>query len=246
MNIITETINWLQNLRQDRIVEVNGLKYTDRNLCELEPVKPPPHPTIEHVLTLTGLIDYILLDPDEQYYPAFVLIESYKRVSYVTTPYGDTKSRYVLARAEHSSWYNFDGSERGGINAPVETAIVTLLTCFEPSEDREHLLDLISNIRVDDETRIEDDGLTQRVAVKTGVTTVESVTLSRLVTLRPRVTFPEIDQPNIVYAVRLKQEGERSVRVRLQPQEDFGWHGDVVDAILKYLNVNGVTQKIIR
>ena len=247
MNIITETIAWLQGLGRERIVEVNDLKYLDTTVANLQPITEPVHPSLNCDLTLTGLVDYINENPDGITYDAFVVVENYKSILFMTAPVGDFNSRYLLAQAQHSSWYRLDGAERGALRAGVESMIVTLLTCFEPTEDREYLVDLISNIKIDDETRIEDDGLTQKVAVKTGITTVEQQDVKRMLTLRPRLTFPEIRQPDIVYTVRLKQEGPNTVKVHLFPQEDIAWQGEIADRIQTHLTINAQQPiKVIR
>lgn len=248
-NIITDTIEFLQGLARKRIVEIDGRKYED-NGSSLQPIMEPSHPVMCQSLSLTGLVDYLNHNPDglrDTF--GYVVVEDFRTVSVVTSPYGPFKQRDLVAQANHKSWYQLDGPERGALRTGVETMIVTLMTCFDHTDDRQYLLNLISNIKIDDETHIEDDGLSQSVAVKTGITTIERQKVRNVVTLKPRLTFPEIDQPEIMYVVRLGPRGKTSIRdtqVRLFPQEDISWQKDVATNIREFLTKHIPTVVVIR
>ena len=102
---------------------------------------------------------------------------------------------------------------------------------------------MISNIKLDDETGIVDDGFTQRVHVKTGVTTVSEQVVKNPIVLQPIVTFPEIEQPEIFYYVRLSRriahpqatDSRKSVQLRLHQQKGEMWKMGCVDLITEYL-----------
>lgn len=55
---------------------------------------------------------------------------------------------------------------------------------------------------------VSDDGLTQTINVRAGITRVGEVDVPNPVTLRPFRTFPEIEQPASQYVLRLRSGGK--------------------------------------
>lgn len=237
MNIIVETIEFFQKLTRERIVTIDERKYLD-NGNDLNPITDPAHPLLRVDLSLTGLVDYINQNPDGITMEKWIVIDDYRNVSLVSAPYGDFKQRDLLASAGHSSFYNFEDSNGGNLRGSAESLIITLQSCFKENDGRKYLTDLISNIKVDDEQRIEDDGISQKVAVKKGITTIKQETVQPYVTLQPCITFPEIEQPEIVYYIRLNQDPNNIVNVRLFPHQDFSWKTGCAERIAEYLTLN--------
>jgi len=230
--MLKEFMQYLLSLRRETVVEVDDRKFIDRGESLL-PIYDPSFPQLPSFQTLTGLCDYLSHNPDALYQEEiFTVIDGFQSVSVVSTVYGKFKQRDKIAKAE----FPLPGPE--DMSGSVERMIVNLNTMFEESIDRTYLLNLISNLKIDDETRIEDDGMSQRVAVKTGVTTIEEKVVNPTVVLKPIVTFPEIDQPEITYYLRLQQNGNRTVSVYLYTQQGRAWQLKIAENIFEFLSQN--------
>ena len=83
--------------------------------------------------------------------------------------------------------------------------VLELLTKFQDTPERASLLKLVSNIRAEKIQSSDDDGFSQLVAVKAGVHLNEEVKVPNMFKLKTFKTFPEVDQPEIPYILRLKQ-----------------------------------------
>lgn len=91
-----------------------------------------------------------------------------------------------------------------GEHMAMEPFMIQLMTCFMQSDERTDLQKLCSNLGYGIKSEVEDDGLSQSVAVKTATTRVASVTAKNPWQLAPYRSFSEIDQPETSYILRLK------------------------------------------
>lgn len=240
MNIITETIAWIQEQARERIVEVDGRQYFDTG--SIDPILEPEFPKVGDINSLTGFVDYINKNPDGfDMDSVFIVIYDYRNVFLLTKPYGIFKQRDVILHVRYQEQFVADADV---LEMSVEETIVNLNTLFEETADRQALLQMISNIKLDDETGIVDDGFTQRVHVKTGVTTVSEQVVKNPIVLQPIVTFPEIEQPEVFFYVRLSrriqhprdpENSKSAVRLRLHQQKGELWKMGCVDLITEYL-----------
>lgn len=240
-NIITDTIKFLFELRRETVVEINGRNYlnTDNGIKEID---EPGFPALQGINSLDGLVAYLKSDVDKIDQPdmisrnCFILVEKYWTVNVVTAPYGDFLKRDLITDCNHTSLYSLDGRENGKLTMHTEMAQQILQSWFAPTHDQEYVLSLISNLVIDDDTHIVDDGISQRVSLRTGVTTVGQTDVKRIVSLQPYITFPEIEQPVIPYVVRLSEnKGTKDVTLYLTPVEDPGWRMKTKLLIKQYL-----------
>ena len=88
-----------------------------------------------------------------------------------------------------------------------EKAIIELRSKFAPSEGTEYLLDLLSRISKDSNVASSDNGVSQTVEARQGVSLKATVPVKPRVPLRPFRTFQEVDQPESEFLLRLDDEG---------------------------------------
>lgn len=96
---------------------------------------------------------------------------------------------------------------------PMDSFRVNLLTKFVPSKDREALIKYISKITEKSEVRLEDDGVTINTTIEVGTSgaNMELTAFSSELNLKPRRTFPDIDQPETKLLFRMKNKNEMAL-----------------------------------
>ena len=78
---------------------------------------------------------------------------------------------------------------------------------FIPNEGTRYLLDLLSRMSTDSVVTTKDNGVTQTVEAKTGVSLKQNVEINPRVKLQPFRTFLEVEQPESEYLLRVDEEG---------------------------------------
>jgi len=96
---------------------------------------------------------------------------------------------------------------------PMDAFRINLLTKFVESKDREALIRYISKITEKSETRLEDDGVTINTTIEVGTSgaSMELQSFSSELNLKPRRTFPDIDQPETKLLFRMKSKNEMAL-----------------------------------
>lgn len=119
---------------------------------------------------------------------------------------------------------------------PVEEFIIQLQTCFEEDENhnKTKLLAFVSKLSSEVKVEIEDDGISQKVTSSTGtaVKHSESITLPPIVRLKPMNTYPEIDQVETMYLLRVNKDGD----VALFEADGGRWRFEAQRRIVEYIS----------
>ncbi len=125
----------------------------------------------------------------------------------------------VIARASFANM--FDKFTQGRYQ-DQEAFIIDLMSKFEETPARQELLKIVGYVKSGETTTNEDDGFSQNVEMKAGVTLVKEQTLKNLWKLRPFKTFPEIEQPEVNYILRV-QKGSDTPRFALFEADGGMW-----------------------
>lgn len=214
-------------------VEVNGLPYV-RYGKELKPQRLPSPNHLE-TSTLDSVADYILANPDQlDLKDVVVLVQSPTQVQVLSTLQGPWAQRHVylssIARAPTFPFGNWMDPER---------FIIALQTCVLESEHRAQILACVGNLNRDESVRVGDDGVTQTVSMRKGVSRKEWGELPSPIILRTWRTFPEVEQPESTLLLRvdselnvtlLEADGKAWVPVAIQSVKDY-LHGRLGDAV---------------
>ena len=119
---------------------------------------------------------------------------------------------------------------------PVEEFIIQLQTCFEEDENhnKTKLLAFVSKLSSEVKVEIEDDGISQKVTSSTGtaVKHSESITLPPIVRLKPMNTYPEINQVETMYLLRVNKDGD----VALFEADGGRWRFEAQRRIVEYIS----------
>lgn len=181
-----------------------------------------------YVNTLTGLIDYIKDGRERGELDLYVHVEDEETVI-LQSPLlqnGDRET-LVIANAivpDFKYEYYHDTEE-------LIIALQSKFTRVAKGDDRELLLKVVGNVKEENIRATGDDGMSQAVTIRSGVSSVEGVKVPNPVALAPYRTFLEVEQPESDFIFRMK-DGPRGAIF----EADGGiWRNEAIDNVSKYL-----------
>ena len=200
--MIKEALEYLVGISQKReSLKIGGRDYQAVPAAMKLSQMDPPQPRTLSISTLSGFVDYINLLAEVA--GKFIIhVADFDEV-YLTTslePVYRTREIHLVSKAftgnfKFSQWFD------------IEQFIISLMACFEESDSRQSLLAFLGSVQVQDSIVKDDNGVSQRVTVKKGITSLAEATVPNPVSLRPYVTFPEVGQPFMDYVFRLRKNG---------------------------------------
>lgn len=223
--MLKEAIEKLVSLGENHIHEIKGETYTEK---PLERVRPElDRPKSIDVNGLDSLVKLIQSEHEKVNTKIFVQVESYDRVEVFTT-YGERFLRSYLYRAvSDTPDFRFGWRDH-------ENAIIAIRSQFLQTEETSYLLNLLSRITVDNNVSSSDEGVTQSVEVKKGVSLAQKEIVKPRVKLCPFRTFLEVDQPESEFLLRLNERAE----IGLFEADGGMWKLDAKANIAAYLERN--------
>lgn len=194
----------------------------------VDPRKPDPEPQPLALHTLSGVVDYVrstLRGMDAAEFVA-VHVRTPELVEVVSPLHGEFRARTAFARS--SPWLPQHPFE---VFVDAERFNVWLQSGFVATANRDEVLDVTSNIREEQVRDSRDSGLAQVVVARTGIARVAEVAVPNPVRLRPYRTFHEVEQPESLFVLRLK-DGPTAA---LFGADGEAWRNEAVASIAKYL-----------
>ncbi|CAI3209827.1 hypothetical protein [Clostridium neonatale] len=219
-----EALEYLVNLgeKKEPIIELDQGTFSRVSLNRVtEPVASKLT-----VSTLTGLVDYIKTNVDHLEGKLLIQVKSPEEVALYSPLNTDReREKYVSAEAilpNNVVYDRFLDTERFNI---------MLQSAFVDDEDKAKLLKYTALITDDTVKNFGDDGISQKVTVKTGVASVSDAVVPNPVTLAPFRTFPEVEQPESKFIFRMK-EGPTAA---LFEADGGAWRNTAILGIKEYL-----------
>lgn len=212
---------------------INGRKYwkTDDKIVLIEDEISLKSLSVK---TLAGLIDYINKDPDKLnlgFDKRIVHVEGPTSVKlYTNANLDNTGKRQLVICAEPLL-------PQPHLNRFIsqEDFMIMLKSCFVPDAgDIDQLLKLASSITEDSNRTAIDDGISQIVTVRQGVSMKTEVALPGEVFLAPFRTFVEVDQPASRFVFRVKE----GPQLALFEADGGAWRNEAINNILSHLEAN--------
>lgn len=228
----------LQNARavsEQTIIEVGGVKmYWNTSNRRWEPIIAPvvpdePHPAPLKFFTLDGFITYVnentegmILD-DKRY---IVQVVDEKTVHLIDHPSKNNKKRYIIAACEaHTPDITFER------HLDAERFNTMLLSTFIDTDARKLLFTVVKSMTKEQNLNTTDDGVSQVITVKQGISTAANVQFQNPVPLKPMRTFTEIDQPESNFTLRVNENAECA----LFESDGGAWKNEAVSRIAYYV-----------
>lgn len=222
-------------MRQEALEYLVGLGYkedvlvkTPKGLFSKKKLERVLRPTAETltVSTLTSIIDYIKAEVDPVPGAYLIQVVSPREVK-VLTPLNEDKVREEILNARailpdnvrYDSFLNTDKFN------------IMLQYGFQDFGDKALLLKFTGLIRDESVKETGDDGISQKVTIKTGVVSVDEAQVPNPVTLAPYRTFPEIDQVGSEFIFRMASGPAAAIF-----EADGGaWKNETMERIKMYL-----------
>lgn len=208
--------------------DIDGLPY-----MPIQPhlVKPPEVDAIK-MMSLSSLVlfvDKANIKPDGFMYH----IAGPTRVRLVSIGYNKFMQRQTLGVADVTDQVenHFDYGHKYNL----ENFIIALKAGFQETDNLKRIIELCSKIRISDDDELEDDGITQTVSVKAGVTLKGKETVPNPVELVPFKTFPEITVPPEKFVFRVQKGGYDKATFALYKSKSMAWEMYCVEQIKKFL-----------
>jgi len=194
-----------------------------------------------HCHTLSGLVDfYDTLNVEEQRQVVFHIVD-FDKVAIVSDVFGPEKQREKFIVAESYSQEN-------PFNRyfPHEDFMIKILSLFVQDDKTSNILRIVGNLKIEDGAQYSDDGLSQKITAKTGITKVERIDLPNPILLRPYRTFTDIEQPESSFVLRMRQDrGDSGILVALFEADGAAWKNKAIASIKSYLENRKIGAKII-
>jgi len=214
-------------LAKPEIITVDERPYSTKGL---HPVFDPSPGVIE-VHTLTGLVDFINGIDGIYGTKAMIHVFSPTTVDIIGGIAGKFMNRDRFAQAKH-----INPTFRFGQWMDLESFIINLQAGFVPDSMTEAILKVVGNLKDETVSNFNDDGRTQAVTAKSGISMVTKVALPSPVTLQPFRTFMEIEQPASSFIFRMKQQGNgQQPACALFEADGMAWQLEAMQRIKTWL-----------
>jgi hypothetical protein len=234
--MIKEAIDKILDLAPIHLESVEGEAYF-KDSQRLKRLKRP-HEFVPAELVfynLTGLKSYIERNPDNlDTSILFLHVVDFNQVDLLgpLQPHNNN-TRFLYARAVDSRVHFAFGKFMN-----LEQFIICILTNFvhgRENDDSEAIIKMLGNMANEDIKTNKDDGFSQSIQIKTGLTTKAAVEVSNPVVLYPYRTFIELDQPAHNAVLRFQQAEGRETKVALFEADGGGWRVEAVHLIRDWL-----------
>lgn len=223
--MIQKALQYLVGLKENQTYMINGKTYSDNALHLIEDErfyrKGLEFGSLDAIVKMikTELPDYT-----DGTKPIFIRVIDHKNVEVFTRP--DDRERRLFPYSAKCTDADFREGWR-----EQQAAIIELRSRFIPTEDSEYLVDLISRINNEQGVQSNDNGVSQVVVTKQGVTLMGAETVKPRLSLQPFRTFREVNQPESDFILRLNEGGS----VGLFEADGGIWKMEAKDNIKAYL-----------
>lgn len=197
--MIKSALQYLVGLKDNKTYNFDGYTYSDHELHRIE----PPHYSKKSIEfgSLDAIVKMIRTElPEYRNMPLFIHVENHKTI-YVFTRTDEREEREFpyIAKCKDTDF-------REGWREQQE-AIIELRSRFIPNEDSDYLINLISRINNDQGVKSEDNGVSQTVTTKQGVSLMQTEAVKPRLSLIPFRSFREVPQPESEFILRLDDKG---------------------------------------
>lgn len=236
MDFGKEAIEKIEELVKDSLtVQVGGRTYSARSLM---PVLYEPKAKAVDVATLTGFVDFVErnIDDLDLIQSFFAVINDPDSVVLYSALSKEKRDREMIVSAQldrkmETFPFNYF--------LPQEDFIIKLHSLFEKKEgdDFDYVALMVSKTVQADTANTDDDGITQHVTVKKGVSGAlkEKGEIKPIVRLSPYRTFREIVQPESQFLLRIKTSDDGAVQAALFEADGGAWRNEARLRIAEYL-----------
>ncbi len=227
--MVASAIQKIMDLKENLTISVDGKTYWADNHKEVKPAKKK-HPQYIGASTLSAIKQFAENVETIEEYPMFIHIVGPQHVQ-LQCENDEHGRRQLLVDACYQ-----DTDFAFGRHYDLEDFMIKMQAQFVSNENTKALLMLLGNITGGEEQTQADDGITQIVKTKAGVALAGNTKVENPVYLMPRVTFPEIAQPERPFILRIS--GSQSKDVALFEADGGAWKLAARDSMMKWFATN--------
>lgn len=224
--MIEAAIDKIIAMTKPSIIDVEERIYVDRKIYPV--LEPIPTPLV--VCTMASIVDYFSSNIDELSKSDLIVhVEAYNRVamfSNLIAPFEQRKA-FITASAMTPEIH----FER---RMEVESFVIQLQSMFVKTPERDNLLKFLGSLKAGFSKTMTDDGVSQTVTAKTGVTMVSEVEVPNPVTLQPFRTFTEIEQPASDFVFRI-HGGQEEPTCALYEADGGAWKLTAIQRVAEWI-----------
>lgn len=208
----------------DKVIEIIGRQYKK---SEFDPVLEPIVDCLE-IHTLTGIVDAVQSNLDQdQVKKIYIRVCTPTLVRLETDSFGPYLQRHYLIKS-NAYVTNF----RFGSQYKPEDFVIALLSQFKETKHRDALLKACSAITKESVGTMNDNGISQKMELKQGVSLRREVEFKNPVMLQPFRTFSEISQPTSAFVFRVHDDN--GVACSLHEADGSAWKLKAITDIRDY------------
>lgn len=191
--------NAIRDGGKTEVLEIDGVNYVTKPV--FDPRQPDPVSTPLVVAGLSGLVEYLAAHKDDPGMPRPIAhVVGFDRVDLIGLPVDRFRLRHTYATAK-AAWPE---GLKFGQYLDLETMNVQLQALFAGTTDREKVLAVVGKVEDVNTAEVADDGVTQSITVKAGISRLGREQAPNPVFLAPFRTFRELDQPLSQFILRLR------------------------------------------
>ncbi len=198
---LTDALRFLVNLKDNKTYNIDGIPYSDNPLHRIE--KPRYKKKNIEFGSLDAIVKMVQTELDDyvnfEGAPIFIQVKDHLTVEVFTR--ADDHEERIWPYTAKCTDVNFKEGWR-----EQDRAIIEVKSRFLPTGDSEYLIRLISRINNEQGVKSEDNGVSQTVVTKQGVTLMSTEAVKPRLTLQPFRTFREVPQPESEFILRLDDE----------------------------------------
>lgn len=238
MDLTREFLEKLEEMVQPHTVTEGIRTFVDKPMHMLVDEIAAERPL--HTNTLSSVVDYIKSGAD---YDALacdgkmiIHVEDEKTVWLYTEMNSFKKRNSLLLATALLSSFPF------GQWLSLENFIISVQANFVDDEHRAELLSFVATVKQDTGVEQQDDGVTQKVTTRSGVSLSRTSKTPNPITLRPFRTFSEVEQPESAFVFRIKAEEGSGVKAALFAADGEAWRHDAILKVRDYFQTNVVSE----
>ena len=204
MTEIVSAINRILELDQTIVTqEIDGRLYSKFKLNRV-PLSNETAPSPVNFNTLTGLVAFAKALPEKN---VFFHVESPTRVTLLGELQPENFNlRFCFAEARTDFEPFAFASTRNPAWVDLELFVISLQSMFWETESREDIISLLGSVSNEAVETNNDDGFSQSLHVRIGISLREKAKVENPVYLRPYRTFREVDQPEGRFILRIRKK----------------------------------------
>lgn len=201
--MLKAAIEKIQELCAPNLFQIDGNNFLADKAGGYTEVKPDLEMVENiHLSSLDAMVAFVKTEAVKNHDAVYITIPDHKTVKCFTHP-------YTGLRMNREYLYTADATDVPGwgekVTLPFEEAIIALRTRFQPTNDTEYALKLLSDITTGSKVTFNDNGVATSVVTKRGIDLQSNTTIRPIISLRPYRTFQEVDQPASEFLIRINE-----------------------------------------